>query len=74
MKSKSNILTENPPFILSIDAIFAEYRMRLGIKPSKLVFLLSPFTIFAEYRMRLGIKLKQARFSALAFHNIISTC
>lgn len=45
MKSKSNILTENPPFILSIDAIFAEYRMRLGIKPSKLVFLRSPFTI-----------------------------
>lgn len=44
MKSKSNILTENLPFILSIDAIFAEYRMRLGIK------------------------LKQACFSALAFH------
>lgn len=50
MKYKSNILTENLPFILSIDAIFAKVRMRLSIK------------------------LKQARFSALAFHNIISTC
>ena len=48
MKYKCNILTENLPFILSIDAIFAEYRMRLGIKSSKLFFLLSPFTIFAK--------------------------